>query len=73
MPISPSHLVRTYASFLNVYVYVGVFQMEITTLIEMRFNLCIIIPHYSNNIFALHMHTFIISTLILNTFNTAIH
>ncbi len=41
--------------------------------IEMKFNSCKIIPHYYNNRFALHMHTSTISTLILNTFNTAIH
>jgi hypothetical protein len=64
MFINPSHLVHTYASFLNVYVDVGVFRMEIVILVEVKFNSCIIIPHYSN-IFSLHMHTFIISTLIL--------
>ncbi len=31
------------------------------------------ISHYYNNIFALHMHTFIVFTLILNTFFSIIH
>jgi hypothetical protein len=42
-------------------------------LVEVKFNFCIIIPHYYNNKFALHMHTSIIFALILNTFNIAIH
>jgi hypothetical protein len=42
-------------------------------MVKMKFNLCIIIPHYCNNKFALHMHTSTISTLIFNTFNTTIH
>jgi hypothetical protein len=39
--------------------------------VEVKFNLCKIF--HTNNKFALHMHTSIISALILNTLNTAIH
>jgi hypothetical protein len=42
-------------------------------MVKMKFNSCKIIPHYCNNIFALHMQTFTISILFLNTFNIAIH
>jgi hypothetical protein len=42
-------------------------------LVEVKFNLCRIIPHYYNNKFALHMHTFNNSVLFLNTLNIAIH
>jgi len=38
-----------------------------------EFNNNKIIPHYYNNIFLFHMHTFTIFTLIFNTFNFAIH
>jgi hypothetical protein len=42
-------------------------------MVEVKFNSYKIIPHYYKNRFALHMHTFTISALIINTFNTAIH
>ncbi len=42
-------------------------------LVKVKFNSCKIIPHYYNNIFAPHMHTFTIYALFLNTLNTAIH
>ncbi len=42
-------------------------------MVEVKFNCCIIIPHYCNNKFALHMHTFTIFALILTTLNYAIH
>jgi hypothetical protein len=45
----------------------------LTRLLVVKFNSYRIIPHYYNNRFALHMHTFSISALILNTFNIAIH
>jgi hypothetical protein len=38
-----------------------------------EFNSYIIIPHYYNNKFAFHMHTFTISPWIINTLNFAIH
>jgi hypothetical protein len=38
-----------------------------------EFNSYIIIPCYCNNIFALHIDSFTIYALILNTFNFAIH
>jgi len=42
-------------------------------MVEVKFNYCKIIPHYYNNKFTLHMHTFNIYALILNTINIAIH
>jgi hypothetical protein len=42
-------------------------------MVEMKFNSYKIIPHYYNNIFALHMHTSTIFALIFNTLNIAIH
>jgi hypothetical protein len=42
-------------------------------MVEVKFNSCIIIPHYCNKRFALHMHTSIIYALIFSTFNTTIH
>jgi len=42
-------------------------------MVEVKFNSYIIIRHHYNNIFAFHMHTFIIFALILNTHNIAIH
>jgi len=42
-------------------------------MVEMKFDSCKIIPHYYNNIFVLHMHTFTNSVFFLNTFNIAIH
>jgi hypothetical protein len=38
-----------------------------------EFNSYIIIPHYYNNKFALHMHTITIFASIFNTFNSTIH
>jgi hypothetical protein len=38
-----------------------------------EFNSYWIIPHYYNNKFALHMHTFTIFAYIFNTFNSTIH
>jgi hypothetical protein len=42
-------------------------------LVQVKFNSFKTISHYYNNRFAFHMHTFTISTFILNTLNTAIH
>jgi len=42
-------------------------------MVEVKFNSYRIIPHYYNNKFPLHMHTFIIFALFLNTLNIAIH
>jgi hypothetical protein len=42
-------------------------------LVDVKINSFIIIPHYCNNKFSLHMHTFIIFTFFFNTFNITIH
>jgi hypothetical protein len=42
-------------------------------MVEVKFNSWKIIPHYYNNKFALHMHTFIIFALIIKTLNIVIH
>ncbi len=42
-------------------------------MVEVKLNSCRIISHYCKNIFALHIHTSIISTLMFNTFNIIIH
>jgi len=41
--------------------------------VEVKFKFLQNISHYCNNIFAFHMHMFIIYVLNLNKFNTTIH
>jgi hypothetical protein len=42
-------------------------------LVDVKFNSYRIVPRYCDNTFALHLHTSIISALIFNTLNLAIH
>jgi len=46
---------------------------DFSTNVKVKFNSYKTIPHYCNNKFALHMHTFSIYALILNTLNITIH
>jgi hypothetical protein len=42
-------------------------------MVEVKFNSYRIIPHYYNNIFAFHVHTFNIFALFINTLDIAIN